>query len=589
MRLPFHYLIDNGMNGIRLIEACVRHGVSRFILSSTCAVYGTPATVPIPEDAPQNPESPYGEGKRFIERALYWADRIHGLRFAALRYFNAAGADPAGRIGEDHRPETHLIPLVIDAALGRRPELDVYGNDYATPDGTCIRDYVHVNDLADAHIRAVDRLERGSVTLNLGIGAGHSVLQVIDAVQLLQAAASPIGCARAARAIQPRWSHHRSTRNRNSTGGRTLPTWMRSCAPRCHGARRTPTAMATDRSSAVAPTPIAAEYVSWPGLLIGCPLVRPCAGTCLAQTIALCAGWDRPVFHSYFLLPLHLTITTWPEIAPQALLRGALWPDASPWWLPPILLVLTVTLLAAVARWPASPGLRLASLRCLPLPWLDGGDVARVAGQCGGRGRPVCARTIATRAASKKASVIRAAAGAAKHQASVMRTHAANALWSGAEAALSAMLSFASAFIVARLIGPAEVGIGAAVVAVHVLLWVGVNALFADALVQRSVLDGTTFSSAFIASVTVGCVAALIQAGTAQLLHWLLADDRLIMMSLLLAATLPLVGAAGPVQGLLTRDRAYRMLALRTVVGQGLGTLVGVASALHGAGAWSPW
>jgi UDP-glucose 4-epimerase len=183
MRLPFHYLIDNGMNGMRLIEACVRHGVSRFILSSTCAVYGTPATVPIPEDAPQNPESPYGEGKRFIERALYWADRIHGLRFAALRYFNAAGADPAGRIGEDHRPETHLIPLVIDAALGRRPELDVYGNDYATPDGTCIRDYVHVNDLADAHIRAVDRLERGSVTLNLGIGAGHSVLQVIDAVQ----------------------------------------------------------------------------------------------------------------------------------------------------------------------------------------------------------------------------------------------------------------------------------------------------------------------------------------------------------------------------------------------------------------------
>jgi O-antigen/teichoic acid export membrane protein len=168
-----------------------------------------------------------------------------------------------------------------------------------------------------------------------------------------------------------------------------------------------------------------------------------------------------------------------------------------------------------------------------------------------------------------------------------MRTHAANALWSGAEAALSAMLSFASAFIVARLIGPAEVGIGAAVVAVHVLLWVGVNALFADALVQRSVLDGTTFSSAFIASVTVGCVAALIQAGTAQPLHWLLADDRLIMMSLLLAATLPLVGAAGPVQGLLTRDRAYRMLALRTVVGQGLGTLVGVASALHGAGAWS--
>lgn len=183
MREPFRYLIDNGANGMRLIEACVRHGVSRFVLSSTCAVYGTPETVPIPEDAAQNPESPYGEGKRIIERALYWADRIHGLRFAALRYFNAAGADPRGRIGEDHRPETHLVPLVIDAALGRRAELDVYGNDYPTPDGTCVRDYIHVNDLADAHIRAVERLDQGSISLNLGTGIGHSVLEVIQSVQ----------------------------------------------------------------------------------------------------------------------------------------------------------------------------------------------------------------------------------------------------------------------------------------------------------------------------------------------------------------------------------------------------------------------
>ncbi len=183
MRLPFRYLIDNGANGMRLVEACVRHGVSRFVLSSTCAVYGTPQTVPIPEDAPQSPESPYGEGKRFIERTLYWADQIHGLRFAALRYFNAAGADPGGRIGEDHRPETHLIPLVIDAALGRRAELDVYGNDYPTPDGTCVRDYIHVNDLADAHIRAVERLEQGSISLNLGTGIGHSVLEVMQSVE----------------------------------------------------------------------------------------------------------------------------------------------------------------------------------------------------------------------------------------------------------------------------------------------------------------------------------------------------------------------------------------------------------------------
>jgi UDP-glucose 4-epimerase len=183
MRLPFRYLTDNGVNGMRLIEACVQHGVSRFVLSSTAALYGTPETVPIPENAPLDPQSPYGDGKWFLERTLHWAGLIHGLRYASLRYFNAAGADQAGRYGEDHRPESHLIPLVIDAALGRRPELDVYGNDYATPDGTCVRDYVHVTDLADAHLLAVDRLERGSITANLGNGMGHSVLQVIKAVE----------------------------------------------------------------------------------------------------------------------------------------------------------------------------------------------------------------------------------------------------------------------------------------------------------------------------------------------------------------------------------------------------------------------
>jgi UDP-glucose 4-epimerase len=183
MRLPFRYLIDNGVNGMRLIEACVSHGITRFVLSSTAAVYGTPKVVPIPEDALLDPESPYGDSKRMLERALHWAERVHGLRYASLRYFNAAGADSAGRYGEDHRPETHLIPLVIDAALGRRAELDVYGNDYATPDGTCLRDYVHVTDLATAHLLALDRLEHGSITVNLGNGMGHSVLQVIDTVE----------------------------------------------------------------------------------------------------------------------------------------------------------------------------------------------------------------------------------------------------------------------------------------------------------------------------------------------------------------------------------------------------------------------
>ena len=152
----------------------------RFVLSSTAALYGTPEVVPIPEDARLDSESPYGDSKWFLERALLWAERVHGLRYASLRYFNAAGADPAGRYGEDHRPETHLVPLVIGAALGRRGQLDVYGDDYATPDGTCLRDYVHVTDLADAHLLALDRLMTGSITVNLGSGTGHSVLEVID-------------------------------------------------------------------------------------------------------------------------------------------------------------------------------------------------------------------------------------------------------------------------------------------------------------------------------------------------------------------------------------------------------------------------
>ena len=180
MRLPFRYLIDNAVNGMRLIEACVRHGISRFVLSSTAALYGTPEVVPIPEDARLDSESPYGDSKWFLERALLWAERVHGLHYASLRYFNAAGADPAGRYGEDHRPETHLVPLVIGAALGWRGQLDVYGDDYETPDGTCLRDYVHVTDLADAHLLALDRLATGSITVNLGNGTGHSVLEVIS-------------------------------------------------------------------------------------------------------------------------------------------------------------------------------------------------------------------------------------------------------------------------------------------------------------------------------------------------------------------------------------------------------------------------
>jgi UDP-glucose 4-epimerase len=183
MRMPMRYLLDNAANGIRLIDACIRHGVDRFVLSSTAALFNLDSDAPIPEDAPIDPQSAYGDSKWMIERALHWAHQVHGFRHACLRYFNAAGADPAGRLGEDHRPESHLIPLVIDAALGRRPALDVFGDDYPTPDGTCVRDYVHVSDLATAHLLALDALKDGPVVWNLGNGAGHSVRQVIASVE----------------------------------------------------------------------------------------------------------------------------------------------------------------------------------------------------------------------------------------------------------------------------------------------------------------------------------------------------------------------------------------------------------------------
>ncbi len=183
MRDPFRYLAVNVGTGVKLIAACVEHGVRRFVLSSTAALFGSSRSTPIEDDTPFDPGSPYGESKAMLERALVWAERVHGLHSACLRYFNAAGADPAGRLGEDHNPESHLVPLVIDAALGRRRELTVFGTDYPTPDGTCIRDYVHVSDLADAHLRVLAQLDARSVRYNLGNGQGASVLEVIRAVE----------------------------------------------------------------------------------------------------------------------------------------------------------------------------------------------------------------------------------------------------------------------------------------------------------------------------------------------------------------------------------------------------------------------
>jgi UDP-glucose 4-epimerase len=183
MRDPLRYLRVNAGDGFGLIEACVRHGVPRFVLSSTAAVYGDAASDQLGEDAPLNPTSAYGESKRMLEQGLLWAGRVHGLRSVALRYFNAAGAETAGALGEDHAPETHLIPLTIDAALGRRPPLVVYGDDYPTEDGTCVRDYIHVDDLAHAHLAALDLEHTGFVAMNVGTGSGHSVRAVLRAVE----------------------------------------------------------------------------------------------------------------------------------------------------------------------------------------------------------------------------------------------------------------------------------------------------------------------------------------------------------------------------------------------------------------------
>jgi UDP-glucose 4-epimerase len=192
MKQPFRYLLENATNGIRLIEACVQHGIKHLVLSSTANLYGNAGDEPIREDAVIDPGSPYGESKLMIEQALRWADRCCDLRSACLRYFNAAGADAGGRAGEDHEPETHLIPIVIDAALGRRAEIAVFGTDYPTPDGTCIRDYIHVADLADAHIRALNALDGGSVTYNLGTGKGNSVMEVIRSVERVGGRKVPI-------------------------------------------------------------------------------------------------------------------------------------------------------------------------------------------------------------------------------------------------------------------------------------------------------------------------------------------------------------------------------------------------------------
>src|SRR5437764_7301058 len=182
---PALYYANNLGGSLALLEAMREAGVDKIVFSSTCATYGTPAQVPIRETLPQLPVNPYGETKLAIERALHWYGEAYGLRWVSLRYFNAAGADPEGEIGERHEPETHLVPLVLAAALGERPQVEIYGTDYPTPDGTAIRDYIHVTDLAHAHVAALRYLLKNgeSTCLNLGTGKGHSVREIIVAVE----------------------------------------------------------------------------------------------------------------------------------------------------------------------------------------------------------------------------------------------------------------------------------------------------------------------------------------------------------------------------------------------------------------------
>jgi UDP-glucose-4-epimerase GalE len=182
---PKKYFYNNVEGGLALLNTALEAGVKKIIFSSTCAVYGEVAKVPIDENIPREPVNPYGVTKLFFEQALEAYDRAYGFRFAALRYFNAAGADESGEIGELHDPETHLIPLALRAAAGQGPELHIFGSDYPTPDGTCIRDYIHVNDLAAAHVKALDHLAAGknSFAVNVGTGRGDSVQQVITAVE----------------------------------------------------------------------------------------------------------------------------------------------------------------------------------------------------------------------------------------------------------------------------------------------------------------------------------------------------------------------------------------------------------------------
>ena len=194
MTNPVIYYENNVVGSFHLIESVRQAGVKYFVFSSTAAVYGEPEVVPIKEDARLAPTNVYGRTKLMIEQMLQDYSQIYGLRYVALRYFNAAGADSSGEIGEDHRPETHLIPLILEAALGKRPNITIFGTDYDTADGTCVRDYIHVNDLASAHILSMEYLRDGGASnyFNLGSGNGFSVKEIVDTTKTVTGVDFPV-------------------------------------------------------------------------------------------------------------------------------------------------------------------------------------------------------------------------------------------------------------------------------------------------------------------------------------------------------------------------------------------------------------
>lgn len=185
MKDPLSFYRNNVYTVICMLESMQKHGVENIVFSSTAAVYGYPKSIPITEDSEKNPVNPYGETKLTVEKMLRWCDEAYGIKWAVPRYFNAAGAHESAMIGEDHDPESHLIPIILQAAMGKRDSIKVFGDDYDTPDGTCIRDYIHVTDLADAHILALEYLKNGgaSASFNLGSGTGYSVMEVIEKVK----------------------------------------------------------------------------------------------------------------------------------------------------------------------------------------------------------------------------------------------------------------------------------------------------------------------------------------------------------------------------------------------------------------------